>query len=66
MLVIMERRGKSAALGYPTRGTGPRPAGRGVLPQEGPIKCEAEHRPWALVQWEKPWPLVQSTATFMD
>lgn len=36
------------------------------LPLEGPIKCEAEHRPQASVQWEKPWPPVQSAATFTD
>lgn len=53
-------------LSGPARGVGPRPAGRGVLPQEGPIKCKAEPRPQASVQWEKAWPLVQSAATFTD
>lgn len=30
------------------RGTGPHPAGRGVLPQRRPIKCKAQCRPPAL------------------
>uniref|UniRef100_A0AAV2MK63 Uncharacterized protein n=1 Tax=Knipowitschia caucasica TaxID=637954 RepID=A0AAV2MK63_KNICA len=50
----------------PSEGAGPRPAGRGVLPQEGPIKSKAQCRPWAEVQWEKAWLLVQSAATFTD